>query len=102
MGHIHIVDRSTGAVSINYWSETGLCDGSYPVLPVIYAAMRDEATRGLGSGIRIRVRTTGKLFNLVCLRSSKKVFEELVCELLIYADDCAIEAHCDTPRMTCS
>jgi len=66
------------------------------VAPVLfclfYTAMFDEATRSLDAGVRIRIRTTGKLFNLGRLRSSKKVFSELVCELL-YVDDCDIEAH---------
>ena len=56
---------------------------------LFYAAMLDEATRGLDAGIMIHVRTTEPLENSSI---SKKLFEEFVCELL-YADDCAIEAH---------
>ena len=51
-----------------------------------------EATKNLDAGINIRFRTSGKLFNLNRFRSSTKVQEELIQELL-YADDCALEAH---------
>ena len=54
--------------------------------------MRDDATKDLEEGIRIHFQTTATLFNLARLRSSKEVFEAIVREIL-YADDCALEAH---------
>ena len=58
---------------------------------LFYAAMLDDALRNVDEGIQIRFRS-GKLFKLSRLRSSTKVLEELIQELL-YADDCALEAH---------
>jgi exonuclease III len=57
-----------------------------------YAAMLDDVVRDLDFGVNIRFRSSGKLFNLSRLRSSSKVLEALIQELL-YADDCALEAH---------
>ena len=59
---------------------------------LFYAAMLSEATRDLQCGVFIRFQTTGKLFNLSRLRASTKVFEQILYELL-YADNCALEAH---------
>src|SRR3989442_3112437 len=53
--------------------------------------MLDDALRNINVGIQIRFRS-GKLFKLSRLRASTKVLEELIQELL-YADDCALEAH---------
>ncbi len=58
---------------------------------LFYAAMLDDALRNVNVGIQIRFRS-GKLFKLSRLRASTKVLEELIQELL-YADDCALEAH---------
>ncbi|CAM2096253.1 unnamed protein product [Caretta caretta] len=54
--------------------------------------MLDDATRNLNASIRIYFQSSGKLFNLNSLRSSMKVFEAIVHELL-YANDCVLEAH---------
>ena len=62
------------------------------LLNLFYTAMLSEATRDLQCGVFTRFRTTRKLFNLSRLRASTKVFEQILHELL-YADDCALEAH---------
>ena len=54
--------------------------------------MVKDATRDLDVSINIRFCPSGKLFNLARLRSSIKVLEELIHELL-FADNCALEAH---------
>ena len=54
--------------------------------------MLADVTRDMPSGIDIRFRSSDKLFNLSRLRSSTRVLEEVILELL-YADDCALEAH---------
>lgn len=59
---------------------------------LFYAAMLDDATRDTPCGISIRFRCSGKLFNLSRMRASSKVLHDVVQELL-YADDCALEAH---------
>src|SRR6266516_1596390 len=53
--------------------------------------MLDDAFRNANVGIQIRLRSR-KLFKLSRLRASTKVLEKLIQELL-YADDCALEAH---------
>ena len=68
------------------------CIAGPKLFKLFYAAMLNEATRDLQCGVFIRFRTTGKLFNLSRLRASTKVFEQILHELL-YADDCALEAH---------
>ena len=87
--------RVDGSLSESFPITNGVRQGCIvgPVLfNLFYAAMLMDATRDLKVGVNIRFRTSGKLFNLARLRSSTKVLEELIHELL-YADDCALEAH---------
>ena len=50
---------------------------------LFYAAMLSEATRDLPCGVYIRLRTSGKLFNLSRLRASTKVFEQVLSRVSI-------------------
>ena len=58
---------------------------------LFFAAMLKEATQDMPQGVTIRFRP-GKIFNLARLRSSTKVTEALIRELL-FADDCMLVAH---------
>ena len=87
--------RVDGSLSESFQITIGVRQGCIvgPVLfNLFYAAMLMDVTRDLQVGVYIRFRTSGKLCNLARLRSSTKVLEELIHELL-YADDYALEAH---------
>src|SRR3989441_3347312 len=86
--------RVDGVLSEAFPISNGVRQGCIagPILfNLFYAAMLDDALRNINVGIQIRFRS-GKLFKLSRLRASTKVLEELIQELL-YADDCALEAH---------
>ncbi|XP_071849182.1 uncharacterized protein [Apostichopus japonicus] len=59
---------------------------------IVFSAMLMYAFRDLKTGIYIRFRTDGKLFNLRRLQTKPKVLEDLSSELL-FVDDCALAAH---------
>ena len=91
LGRVNIDGEFSEPFSVTNGVRQGCIAG--PILfNLFYAAMLSEATRDLQCGVFIRFRTTGKLFNLSRLRASTKVFEQILHELL-YADDCALEAH---------
>ena len=58
---------------------------------LFFAAMLKEATEDMPQGVSIRFRS-GKIFNLSRLKTSSKVTEALIRELL-FADDCMMVAH---------
>ena len=84
-----------GDVSSAFLVSNGVKQGcvlASTLFSVLFAAMLLYAFRNLDTGIYIRFRTDGKLFNLRRLQAKSKVFEALVRELL-FADDCALAAH---------
>ena len=71
--------------------------GSFPIAPtlfyIFFSIILDEAKYDLSDGIYIRFRTDGSLFNLRRLLERTKTIEELITELLLFADDCTLLAH---------
>ena len=64
-----------------------------PILFFIYfAVLFMFAFNDCDTGIYLRFRTSGKVFNLRCLDAKTKTFETLIRELL-YADDAVFIAH---------
>ena len=59
---------------------------------VLFAAMLKDAFKDFETGVWIRFRTDGALFNLRRLQAKTKVLEEFVRELL-FAGDCGLVAH---------
>ena len=58
---------------------------------MVFSAMLSDAFRDCESGINIRYRSDGKLFNLRKLQAVTKIKETIVRDLL-FADDCALNA----------
>ena len=59
---------------------------------IIFSAMRQDASRNCNSGVIIRFRSDGSIFNFQRLKAGTKVSLLLLRELL-FADDCALIAH---------
>ena len=59
---------------------------------IIFSAMLQDAFRNCSSGVMIRFRSDGGIFNLQRLKAQTKVSLLLLRELL-FAEDCALIAH---------
>lgn len=84
-----------GELSNSFPVENGVKQGDLdaPVLFAIYfAAMLQVALKNITSGIYIRYRTTGNIFDLSRLRAKTRVSHTLIRDLL-YADDADLVSH---------
>ena len=68
-----------------------MCLGTY-VFTLFLAAILSTVSEHISTGVFIRTRSDGKLFNLARLKASTKTRELCIRELL-FADDAAIVAH---------
>ena len=90
-GSVVVDGDTTSSFPISTGVKQGCVIG--PTLFILYFdAMLQEALQNCTSGIYIKFRTDGSLFNLARLRAKTKVNHAIIQELL-YADDCGIFAH---------
>ena len=75
--------------------ENGVKQGDIPsptLFSIYFAVMLSYVFQDCGTGVYIRFRTTGNVFNIRCFNIKSKTFQSLVRELL-FADDADLVAH---------